>query len=282
MAPISSIDDQQRRQFLATLLASSFALAVQPVAATVLSTPTDGLLAGPVTIPSNGTPLPAYRAQPAQASGPLPVVLVVHEIFGVHEHIQDLCRRLARVGYLAIAPELFVRQGDPRTEKDMGDILKNIVSKVADAQVLGDLDACANWAVSNGGSAAHMGITGFCWGGRITWLYAVHNPNLKAAVAWYGRLEGPNSELTPKQPLDLVQQLQVPVLGLYGAKDTGIPVDSVERMRTALQAVNKTSNIIIYPEAGHAFNADYRPSYHQASALDAWQRMLAWFKQYGV
>jgi carboxymethylenebutenolidase len=275
-----------RRGFLVTALGAGFALAVQPVAAqTAISTTTDGLLAGEVAIATGDGPMPAYRAQPAQGSH-FPVILVVQEIFGVHEYIKDVCRRLAKLGYQAIAPELYARQGDPRQYSAIPDILAKVVSKVPDAQVMADLDSCVAWAGSNGGATARLGITGFCWGGRITWLYAAHNPKVKAGVAWYGRLVGQPGALTPKHPLDIAAQLHGPVLGLYGGQDQGIPQDSVDSMRKALaaapSAASKSSSIHVYPDAPHAFHADYRPSYRKDAAEDGWRRMQAWFAANGV
>ncbi len=271
-----------RRDFVAGLVASGFALAVQPVAAqSVIKTPTDGLVAGTVEIPAGDITLRAYRAMPA-GKGPFPVVLVVEEIFGVHEWIQDICRRLAKVGYLAVAPDLFARQGDPTQYDTIPKIFENVISKVPDAQVMRDLDAAAAWAGKNGGDAARLGITGFCWGGRITWLYAAHNAKLKAGVAWYGRLVSAPSELSPKHPIDLVGEIKAPVLGFYGGKDQGIPVDSVEKMGAALKAAGSRSEVRIYPEADHGFLADYRPSFNPAAAADAWPKALAWLQQHGV
>jgi len=271
-----------RREFVAGLVASGFALAVQPVAAqSVIKTPADGLVAGAVEIPAGDITLRGYRAMPA-GKGPFPTVLVVEEIFGVHEWIQDICRRLARAGYLAVAPDLFARQGDPTQYDTIPKIFENVISKVPDAQVMRDLDATAAWAAKNGGDAARLGITGFCWGGRITWLYAAHNPKLKAGVAWYGRLVSQASELSPKHPIDLVAEIKAPVLGFYGGKDQGIPVDSVEKMRTALKAANSHSEVRIYPDADHGFLADYRPSFNPAAAADAWPKALAWLQQHGV
>ena len=274
-----------RRGFLVTALGAGFALATQPVMAqTAIVTPADGLTAGEIKVPVSDGQMPAYRAQPAQGKA-FPVVLVVSEIFGVHEYIKDTCRRLARLGYQAIAPELFGRQGDPRSIAEVKDILAQIIAKVPDAQVMGDLDATVAWARANGGDTARLAITGFCWGGRITWLYAAHNPALKAAAAWYGRLEGTASELTPRHPLDLVGVLKAPVLGLYGGVDTGIPVESVEKMEAALKggsAAARASRIELYDNAPHAFHADYRPSYRKEEAEDAWKKLQAWFKQHGV
>jgi carboxymethylenebutenolidase len=210
------------------------------------------------------------------------VVLVVQEIFGVHEHIQDVCRRLAKQGYLAIAPELYFRQGDAKDYTDISELFQKLVLKVPDRQVLADLDHAAHWAMRHGGDAGKLAITGFCWGGRITWLYAAHNPQLKAAVAWYGKLVGEKTLNSPKHPIDVATQLSAPVLGLYGGQDTSIPLDSVESMRQAIRAANAEAEIVVYPEAGHAFYADYRPSYDAEASTDGWQRMLAWFAQHGV
>ncbi|MBW7859657.1 MAG: dienelactone hydrolase family protein [Rhodocyclaceae bacterium] len=271
-----------RRAFVVTTLGAGFAIAVQPVMAqTAIRTGTDGLTAGEVRVPTGDGEMVAYRAQPA-SGGPFPVILVVQEIFGVHEHIADVCRRLAKLGYQAIAPELFARQGDPRTISNVQELLSTIVSKVPDAQVMSDLDACVAWAGAHGGEPDRLGITGFCWGGRITWLYAAHNPRLKAGVAWYGRLVGQASALTPAHPVDLAAKIQAPVLGLYGGADQGIPLDTVQAMRERLEAAGGRSMIHVYDEAPHAFHADYRPSYRAEPAQDGWQRMLAWFREHGV
>ena len=279
LAPALKAD---RRGFIVGVVASGFALAVQPVAAqSVIKTPADGLVTGPVDIPAGDITIRAYRAMPA-GKGPFPVVMVVEEIFGVHEWVQDVCRRFAQAGYLAIAPDLFARQGDPTTYDSIPKIMENVIAKVPDAQVMRDLDATAAWAAGNAGDPARLGITGFCWGGRIAWLYAAHNPKLKAGVAWYGRLVGQASMLTPKNPIDLVADIKAPVLGFYGGKDQGIPVDSVEKMQAALKAASSKSETRIYPEADHGFFADYRPSFNPAAAADAWPRALNWFKQNGV
>ena len=253
------------------------------MAQTAIKTPADGLTAGEVSIDVNGFKLPAYRAMPAGKKN-APVVLVISEIFGVHEYIADTCRRLAREGYLAIAPDLFVRQGDPRAYTEMAKLMSEIIAKVPDEQVMGDLDAAVQWAGSNGGDVSKLAITGFCWGGRITWLYAAHGP-VKAGVAWYGRLQGNKNALQPTYPVDLVGQLKAPVLGLYGGQDAGIPQESVEAMKTALKqgsAAAKASEFVIYPDAPHAFHADYRPSYREQAAVDGWRRMLDWLRQQGV
>jgi carboxymethylenebutenolidase len=270
-----------RREFVVTTIGAGFALAVQPARAEAIKTDTTGLVAGEVKIPVADGQMPAYRARPASGQR-FPIVLVVHEIFGVHEYIQDVCRRFAKLGYLAVAPELYARQGDVSKMSDMSEVSK-VVAKVPDSQVLSDLDAAASWASkSEPGDANKLGITGFCWGGRIVWLYAAHNPKLKAAVAWYGNLTRKSGELQPRSPLDVVKELKAPVLGLYGGKDTGIPLESVEQMREAAKKAGKTAEIIVYPDAGHAFHADYRPSYRAEPAADGWARLQAWFKKYGV
>ena len=274
--------DWSRRNFVVTVLGSGFALAVQPVSGQTITTDVQGLTAGEVKIPVKDGEIPAYRAMPA-GGGPFPVALVVQEIFGVHEHIKDLCRRLAKSGYLAVAPELYARQGDVSRMKDIQEILSTVVSKVPDAQVMSDLDATAAWTAGTGeGDTSRLAITGFCWGGRITWLYAAHNPKVKAAVAWYGRLVGQTGELTPANPIDLASALTVPVLGLYGGADQGIPLDTVEKMRAVLATGNSGSEIVVYREAPHGFNADYRASYRKDAATDGWTRMLAWFKRNGA
>jgi carboxymethylenebutenolidase len=274
--------DLTRREFVVTALATGFALAVRPVMAqTMITTDASGLDAGEVKIPTADGQIPAYRAMPA-SGGPFPVVLVVQEVFGVHEHIKDICRRFAKLGYLAVAPELYARQGDVSKLSDIQEIM-TVVAKVPDAQVMADLDAAAAWAEKSGkGDGNRLGVTGFCWGGRIVWLYAAHNPKLKAGVAWYGRLVGQTSDLTPKYPLDVVGSLKAPVLGLYGGADQGIPTDTVEKMQAALKAAGSPSQIILYPDTPHGFFADYRPSYRKERAEDGWKRLLEWFKKYGV
>jgi carboxymethylenebutenolidase len=272
-----------RRQVLMTTLNSGFALAVTPIAASALSTDSANLEASEVTIPTSSGDIPGYRALPAKPKGKVPVVLVVHEIFGVHEHIKDVCRRLAKEGYYAIAPELFARQGDVSKLTDMKEITSKVVSKVPDAQVLADLDAALAFAKKDAhADTSKLSITGFCWGGRMVWLYAAHQPALKAGVAWYGKIVGQKDDLHPKHPSDVTAELKAPVLGLYGAKDQGIPQDSVLQQAQALaassNAMAKASSIHIYPDAGHAFFADYRPSYHEESAKDGWKRLLDWLK----
>jgi len=270
-----------RREFVMTSLATGFAAAVQPVAAqTQIKTDSAGLVEGEVKIKTKDGEMPAYRAMPANGKN-LPTILVVQEIFGVHEHIKDVARRFAKAGYLAVAPELYARQGDVSKMSNIDDI-RPVVAKVPDAQVMSDLDAAAEWAAKNGGDAKKLGATGFCWGGRIVWLYAAHNPNLKAGVAWYGRVEGAGTELQPKNPIELVKDVKAPVLGLYGGADAGIPNDGVDRMRATLKSAGKKFEIHTYPDTPHGFHADYRPSYRKEAAEDGWKRALDWFKKNGV
>ena len=274
LVPAQAFD---RRSFLVTSLGAGFALAVQPVMAqSVIKTDAAGLLAGEIKVPVSAGAMAAYRAQPKDASKP-PVVLVVSEIFGVHDYIKDICRRLAKQGYCAIAPELFARQ-----YSSIPDILDKIINQTPDAQVMRDLDAAVAWAAAQGADTGRLAITGFCWGGRIAWLYSAHNPQLKAGVAWYGRLVGAVSDLTPRHPAELVGELKAPVLGLYGGLDAGIPLQSIEAMRSALKTGSpaaQLSQIRVYDNAPHAFHADYRPSYRKAEAEDGWQKMLAWFEK---
>jgi carboxymethylenebutenolidase len=274
-----------RRDFVRTAVGSGFAAAVMPIAAqTQIRTDSAGLTAGEVKVKVGDFEMPAYRAMPA-GKIQLPVVLVVSEIFGVHEHIADVARRFAKLGYLAIAPELFVRQGDAKAYGDVGKLVSEVVSKVPDDQVMGDLDATVAWAAANGGDTSRLAITGFCWGGRITWLYDAHNPKVRAAVAWYGKLVGPTSALQLKHPIDVVGALHGPVLGLYGGADTGIPQDTIERMKQALaggSAAAQQSEFVVYPEAPHAFHADYRPSYRREAAQDGWKRCTDWLQRHGV
>jgi carboxymethylenebutenolidase len=277
--------DFSRRDFVRTSVGSGFAAAVLPVVAqTTIKTDTNGLVAGEVTIPVGDFKLPAYRAAPAGRAN-APVVLVVSEIFGVHEHIADVARRFAKAGYFAVAPELFVRQGDAGSYGEISKLIAEVVSKVPDVQVMGDLDATTAWAKAQGADTGKLAITGFCWGGRITWLYSAHSPSVKAGVAWYGRLVGASNALTPAHPVDLTAKLNGPVLGLYGAADSGIPLDTVDKMKAALaggSAAAKKSEFVVYPEAPHAFHADYRPSYRKEAAEDGWKRCLAWFKTNAV
>ncbi len=272
-----------RRAFLVTTLASGFAQAAgSTLASTTITTDDKGLLAGEVRIPVADGTIPAYRAAPAGRTS-LPIILVVQEIFGVHEHIKDVCRRFAKLGYLAIAPELFARQGNPASYQDISSLVTELVNRVPDAQVMADLDATADWATKHGGNASRLGITGFCWGGRIVWLYAAHRNGLKAGVAWYGRLVGDRNTLRPLQPVDVADRLKAPVLGLYAAEDVGIPVTTVNIMQDALDQGSpaaRASRFILYKKAPHAFFADYRTSYRILPSRDAWMQAQDWFKQY--
>ena len=278
-------NDFSRRRFVHSAVGSGFAAAVLPVMAqSVIKTDETGLVAGEITVEVGGFKMPAYRAAPKGRTG-LPVVLVVSEIFGVHEYIADVARRWAKAGYLAIAPELFARQGDPQSYGEIAKIVAEIIDKVPDAQVMGDLDACLDWAATQGADPSKSAVTGFCWGGRITWLYAAHSPRVKAAVAWYGRLVGTQAPNTPRHPVDVAGSLHGPVLGLYGEKDAGIPLTTVDQMKAALaggSAAARKSQFVVYPDAPHAFHADYRPSYRQAAAEDGWRRALAWLRLHGV
>lgn len=271
-----------RRGFMVTALGAGFALATQPVMAqTAIKTDSEGLVVGEVRIPTPDGELPAYRAMPAGGTR-LATVLVVQEIFGVHEYIKDTCRRLAKAGYLAVAAEMYARHGDVTKMSNVQEILSGPVAKASDREHMADLDACAAWAAKNGGDPERLAITGFCRGGRTTWLYAAHNPKLKAAVSWYGQIDGSSTEKQPKWPIDLAAQIKVPVLGLYGAKDQGISLDDVEAMKAALAKTGNKSQFHVYPDAGHAFHADYRPTYRKAEAEDGWKRLLAWFKAHGM
>lgn len=277
-----------RRQFLvgSIFAAGVYAAATQPIAAqTRITTDAKGLIAGEVKIPVAGGEIPAYRAMPDK-KGKFPVVLVVHEIFGVHEWIQDISRRFAKLGYMAIAPNLYSREGDVSQMTNFQDIISKVVSKVPDAQVMSDLDATVAWAKKNSGNDKKLSITGYCWGGRIVWLYAAHNKKLDAGAAWYGRLvpapNAPANSLQPKQPIDVVKDISAPVIGLYGGLDTGIPLDGVQRMQDELKKGKSKSEIVVYPNAGHGFLADYRQGYNKEAAEDAWKKMLDWFKKNGA
>jgi carboxymethylenebutenolidase len=286
-----SFDDSVSRRtalFGTAAFGTTFALAVQPVCAqTMIVTQADGLIAGAVKVKTkDGKEMDAYRAMPASGTG-FGTILVVQEIWGVHAHIADMCRRFAKVGYYAIAPELYFRQGDPKVIPDTQALIRDIVAKVPDEQVMNDLDSTVAFVKGEGkADTAKLGITGFCWGGRIVWLYDAHNPAVKAGVAWYGPLARDATPLSPKHPVDIAKDLHGPVLGLYGAADTGISLESVEKMRAALKAAGTPaatkSEIITYPDTPHAFNADYRPSYRKEPAEDGWKRALAWFKANGV
>jgi len=271
-----------RRALVKASLTVGFCAAVTPVWAQVVTTSAEGLVAGEVKIPAGDANIPAYRAMPDRG-GPFPTVLVIHEAFGVHEYIKDVCRRWAKLGYYAIAPDLYARQGDASKEPDLAKLLADIVAKVPDAQVTGDLDATFAFAKASGsGDVSRAAVTGFCWGGRQSWLYAAHNPALKAAIAWYGPLAYKIDSLRPTNPPDIVGDLKVPVLGLYGGKDAGITAPQIEAMSQKLAAVGGASKIIVYGDAGHAFHADYRPSYNKADAEASWKEATSWLKDHGV
>jgi carboxymethylenebutenolidase len=273
----TSLEGLNRRRFMTSSVAVGFALAAQPVLADAIHTDTAGIVAGPVMVPVTGGEIPAFRAYPDKG-GPFPVILVAHEIFGVHEYIQDVVRRLAKLGYYAIAPDLYSRQGDVSQMASVKDIIDQVVAKVPDSQFLSDLDSTVAYAHTSGkADVSRLGVTGFCWGGRATWLYAAHNPAVKAAVAWYGPLTGDDSR---PGAIQLAGKITAPVLGLYAGKDGNITAANVSAMRAALQGGK--SEIIVYPEASHGFHADYRPTYDEAAAKDGWQRMQAWFKKNGV
>ena len=246
-----------------------------------IHTDAEGLDERPIKIPTADGELPGYLAMPTRG-GPFPVLLVIQEIFGVNDYIQDVCRRLAKAGYLAIAPELFWRQGDPAQVKDLRAPIEDVVSQVPDSQVMSDLDSAIDFAARGRGDPTRIGVNGFCWGGRAAWLFASHSDRLKAAVAWYGKLAGATDALHPRHPVDIVGSLRCPVLGLYGGMDPSIPVEQVQRMRAAIAAARKNAEIVLYPEAGHAFHADYRPTYNDSAACDGWTRLREWFRQYGV
>ena len=275
-----------RREFLVTSIfaAGAFGTAVQSLQAqTVIKTDDKGLVAGEVKIPVADGEIPAYRAMPDKKDKKFPVVLVVHEIFGVNEWVQDVCRRFARQGYMAIAPALYARQGEIKNLKDPSEILRTVYGKIPDTQSMSDLDACAAWGAKNSGDAKKLSITGFCWGGRIVWLYSAHNPKIKAGAAWYGQLvNAPNATINPLQPtkaFDHVKELKVPVIGFYGGLDTGISQDNINQMQAALDKGKTGSKINVYPKAMHGFFADYRTSYNKEAADDAWSKLLAWFKK---
>ena len=289
---VNSITDApvlDRREFFVTSIfaAGTFAAAVMPISAqTKITTDADGLVAGEVRIPVSDGQIPAYRAMPDKKGKKFPVVMVVHEIFGVHEWIQDVCRRFAKEGYMAVAPALCARQGDVKELKDPRELNRQIYSQIPDTQSMSDLDATVAWAAKNGGNTKKLSITGFCWGGRIVWLYAAHNPNVDAGAAWYGRLaptaNSPVNAAQPTTPVDYAKDLKVPVIGFYGGLDTGIPLDSVQRMQDELKKGKSGSEIVVYPNAKHGFHADYRESYNKEASQDAWSKLLEWFRNHGA
>jgi carboxymethylenebutenolidase len=271
----------------ATTMGIGFVAASEPVMAQAIETDFKGIKAGEQMIPVGSFQMPAYVSRPEKAKGNLPIVIVASEIFGVHEYIADVTRRFAKLGYMAIAPEFFIRAGDPNTYGTTAEIMSNIVAKTPDSQVLNDLQAAIQWAGKNGGDVKKVGVTGFCWGGRITWLSATL-PQVKAGVAWYGRLVGEKTEGNPRHPVDIAADLKAPVLGLYGGADAGISLETVEQMRQALAAAApknpaaKASRFEVYPDAPHGFHADYRALYREGPAKDGWEKCIAWFKQNGV
>jgi carboxymethylenebutenolidase len=282
---------RSRREFLRNTTAATaclgFATVAEPTFAQVIQTNFDGIAAGEETIKDGSTELYAYVARPKAGVGKLPIVIIASEIFGVHEYIADTARRFAKQGYLAIAPEFFTRAGDPSSLGTMAEIMIEIVGKTPDKQVMGDITIALKWAGQQGGDLDRVGMTGFCWGGRITWLACANLPQVRAGVAWYGRLVGDKSENFPAHPVDLAAQLKAPVLGLYGGKDTGISLDTVDQMKQALAAAKENkaaaaSRFEIYPEAPHAFHADYRATYQAGPAKDGWEKCLDWFKKNGV
>jgi carboxymethylenebutenolidase len=279
-----SDNKMERRDFLRSAVGLGFAAAAMPICAkTLIKTDAEGLKEGEFTLDIGGQPVPVYMAQPKDKSN-LPVVVIISEIFGLHEHIADVARRFAKQGYLAVAPELFIRQGEPADYDNVAQLMKEVVSKVPDEQVFGDLDAVVAWAKRNGGDANKIGVVGFCWGGRFVWLYAAHNPSVKAGVAWYGRLvaDGAPTALSPQNPVDVGAKITAPILGLYGGKDPGISQASIEQMKAELAKGTSQSEFVVYPKSGHAFHADYRPSYMPDDAKDSWKRALDWLHAHGV
>ena len=270
-----------RRGFVMTSLISGFTLATERVDAQALHTDTAGLVAGEMQVPVEGGQLPGYFARP-QGAGPFPTVIVIEEIFGIHEYIKDTCRRLAKLGYLAATVELYARLGDLSKMTDAATIVRDVISKAPDATMLSDLDSLVDWTTANGGDANRLGVTGFCRGGRGVWMYDAHSPRLKAAVAWYGPVLGAPSAIQPQTVMDIAGDLRCPLLGLYGAKDPGINPSDVKAAEAKAKAAGATVEIVVYPEAGHGFHADYRPTYVRDAAADGWDRMLAWFRKYGV
>ncbi len=270
-----------RRGFVMTTLISGFTLATERVEAQIVHTDATGLVTGEMQVPVADGQLPGYFARP-QGAGPFPTVIVIEEIFGIHEYIKDTCRRLAKLGYLAATVELYARLGDLSKMTDAGAIVRDVISKAPDATVLSDLDSLADWTAANGGDPNRMGVTGFCRGGRAVWMFDAHSSRLKAAVAWYGPIMGTPSAIQPQNVIDIANHLRCPLLGLYGAKDPGINPDDVKAAEAKAKAAGATVDIVIYPDAGHGFHADYRPTYVRDAAVDGWDRMLAWFRKYGV
>ncbi len=270
-----------RRGFAMTGLISGLTLATARVEAQAIKTDMAGIEGGEFQLTVPGGSLPGYYARPVGA-GPFPIVLVNEEIFGVHEYIKDTCRRFAKAGYVAVAIEVYARLIDFAKVTDVPTILREAISKAPDVTLMADLDAAAAWAAANKGDANRLATTGFCRGGRTTWMYAAHNPRLKAAVAFYGPVGGQTSDIQPKTPMDIAGDLKAPLLGLYGGKDTGIKVEDVQAAIAKARAAGKTVDLVVYPEAAHGFHADYRPSYNADAAADGFKRTLAWFKAHGA
>ena len=271
-----------RREFIMSSLAIGFALASNPIMAQAINTDDAGLIAGEVSVPVADGNMPAYRAMPKNGKN-LPVILVVQEIFGVHEHIKDVCRRLAKLGYLAIAPELFGRQGDVSKMTDIGEILSKVVSKVPDTQVFADLDATVAYVKTiKKANTSNLATVGFCWGGRTVWLYAAHNPGVKTGVAYYGLLNGMKSDIKANDPIDIGSQIKAPILGLYASQDSFIKPEVIEQMQAELEKSGSRSEIVVFPNVNHGFYADYRPSYNKTAADYSWLLTRDWLKKHGV
>ncbi len=270
-----------RRTLLMTTLMTGFTLAVARAQEAPIHTDATGLDADEAQITTPNGPIPAYYARP-QGAGPFPIILVIEEIFGVHEYIKDVCRRFAKLGYLAVAPELYARIADLSKMTDPHEIVAKVISKAPDGVMLSDLDSTAAWAEANHGDANRLGVTGFCRGGRDTWLYAEHNPHLKAAVAWYGPVKGATSPIQPRTPTDLAAGLRCPLLGLYGGKDDSIHQADVQAAAQTARDAGHIVEIKVFPDAGHGFHADYRATYNKQAAEQGWTDALAWFKAHGV
>lgn len=270
-----------RRTFVMSSLISGLTMATAHGDTPAIHTGSDGLVAGETSLPVADGTLPAYLARP-DGAGPFPIVLVIEEIFGVHDYIKDVCRRLAHLGYLAIAPELYARLADLSTMTDPQQIVRDVIRKAPDATVLSDLDAAARFAAARHGDPSRLGVLGFCRGGRDSWLYAEHNPALKAAVAFYGPVNTDDTAIQPRSPLELAAGLKCPLLGLYGGQDGSIAQSDVRAAQAKARAAGGTVEIVVYPDAPHGFHADYRPSYRKADAEDAWQRAVAWLRTHGV
>ena len=282
MDGLTKVAPLSRRGFMtvSAATAAGYTLAAGPVRADAIKTDTQGLTAGDAKVAVAGGDMPVYYARPAGVANP-PVILVAMEIFGLHEYIRDVTRRLGKLGALAVAPDYYFRKGDLTKIADIQALFPFVNAKT-DGELFADLDATAAWAKAQGGNTDRLGIMGYCRGGRTVWRYSTHNPNLKAGVAFYGSLADQPNEAMPINSIASAKDVKEPVLGLYGAEDQGIPVDQVKQMEAALKTAGKTAEFKIYPGAPHGFHADYRPSYRQDAAEDGWKQMTAWFKKYGV